>query len=299
MTRKLTTEEFIRKAKLVHGDLYDYSKVVYVNIRTSIIITDPIYGDFEQLPGSHLQGYGNIKRGNVLKSKKTRYTKEQFIEKANKVHNNFYDYSKVNYINSQTKVIIIDPEYGDFEQTPAHHLNGYGSQKRGGNKKLTTEEFIEKAKLIHGNLYDYSKVNYIDAHTNVIIIDPVYGEFEQMPYCHLQGRGSIKRAIQKQIKRQSSTTSEFIEKAIKVHGDLYDYSKLVYINRNTKVIIIDSKFGEFEQTPCGHLSGQGHPLRGKLKSSSKRKLTTEKFIKKARLVHGDLYDYSKVVFTCL
>ena len=184
-----------------------------------------------------------------------RKTTEQFIQQASLIHNGLYDYSKVNYIDSKTKVIIIDPVYGEFEQRPDHHLGGQVNLKKFKveNKIDNKQKFIEKARKVHGDLYDYSKVNYINARKKVIIIDPVYGEFEQMPHSHLAGAGCNIRNGGAKL-----SINQFIEKARKVHGDLYDYSKVNYINNKTKVIIIDPIYGEFEQTPSGHLSGKGN-----------------------------------------
>jgi very-short-patch-repair endonuclease len=117
-------------------------------------------------------------------------TTEEFIERAKKVHGSRYDYSKVNYINSTTKVCIICSEHGEFYNTPGNHI----FQKQGcsscyGNKKATTEEFIEKAKKVHGNKYDYSKVNYINNYTKVCIICPKHEEFNQKAYNHTRGDG--------------------------------------------------------------------------------------------------------------
>lgn len=122
-------------------------------------------------------------------------------------------------------------------------------------------EFIEKARSIHGDLYDYSKVRYISDRQKVIIIDPEYGEFEQIPYNHLMGANSPKRSYLLRCKKRVKTTEEFIEKSKEIHGDLYDYSKVVYVRSRIKVIIIDPIYGEFLQFPSAHLAGSGNPRR--------------------------------------
>jgi hypothetical protein len=95
---------------------------------------------------------------------------EIFIAKAIKIHGTRYDYSNVNYINAKTKVTILCKTHGEFNQTPSNHLNKYNCQKCSNNLKFNTEKFIEKAKQINGDRYDYSKVNYINTDTQVIII---------------------------------------------------------------------------------------------------------------------------------
>lgn len=127
-----------------------------------------------------------------------RLTKENFIERAKKIHNDKYDYSKVEYVNNSTKVCIICPEHGEFWQTPDSHLRGRGcpicrwkKAKNSIRKKqgLTREDFIEKAELIHGKKYDYSQVVYENTETNVCIFCPEHGEFWQRPHHHLHGSG--------------------------------------------------------------------------------------------------------------
>ncbi len=275
------TKEFIAKAKAVHGDKYDYSKVMYINNLTKVTIGCPIHGEFEQTPAKHLLGQGCPNCGGRKK-----LTTEEFLERAKKVHGDKYDYSKVMYINNSTKVTIDCPIHGEFEQTPTSHLSGTGCAKCSRKKKISTEEFIEKAKKIHRDKYDYSKAKYVNATTKVTIVCPIHGEFEQIPYSHLSGQGCPVCGGSKRL-----STEEFIEKAKKVHGDKYDYSKVNYVNSSTKVTIICPVHGEFEQNPTSHLKGCGCA-----KCAEREKLTTEEFIERAKKVHGDKYDYSKVKY---
>jgi hypothetical protein len=119
----------------------------------------------------------------------TKLTQEQFINKANQKHNSYYDYSLVKYINAVTKVKIICLKHGEFDQQPNNHLFGQGCIKCMGDnvgkaRRSTTENFIKKAKEIHGIKYDYSLVNYKTGKDKVIIICPIHGEFLQTPYAH-------------------------------------------------------------------------------------------------------------------
>lgn len=183
-------------------------------------------------------------------------TTQEFIERASKIHNNFYDYSKVNYINARTKVIIICPIHGEFEQLPNNHLSGqicfWCSKKLTSQKRIfSTTEFIERAKLVHGDFYDYSKVIYEHSQKKVIIICPIHGEFTQRQDAHLNGQNCPFCA------RQKLTQEEWIEKANIKHNFKYDYSLVNYINPETKIIIICPIHGEFEQIPNNHLNGRG------------------------------------------
>lgn len=119
----------------------------------------------------------------------TKKTTDEFIQEAKTIHGNKYNYSKVNYVNAKTKVCIICPKHGEFWQTPSHHLSGQGCPKCNGKLKYTKENFIKKAKEIHRDKYDYSKIKYVNAHTAICIICPEHGEFWQTPSNHLCGQG--------------------------------------------------------------------------------------------------------------
>jgi very-short-patch-repair endonuclease len=180
---------------------------------------------------------------------------ELFISKANKIHKNKYDYSKVNYINAKTKVTIICSEHGEFQQTPSNHLSNYNCQKCAKNFQLDTDSFIEKAKVIHNDKYDYSKVKYVNTDTQIIIICREHGEFIQIPDFHI----NRKCGCPKCSNNVKLNILEFIEKAEKIHGNKYDYSKVEYVNNYTSVIIICKKHGEFLQKPFVHLLQHGCP----------------------------------------
>jgi len=175
---------------------------------------------------------------------------ELFISKANNIHKNRYDYSKVDYINAKTKITIICRQHGEFQQTPSNHLSRFNCQKCANNLKLNTTIFIEKAKQIHGDKYDYTKVNYINSNAQIIIICKVHGEFSQIPDFHI----NRKCGCPKCSNNVKSHLLEFIEKSKKIHNNKYDYSKIIYINNYTNVIITCKIHGEFMQTPDIHIN---------------------------------------------
>ena len=279
MPKKLTTEQFIEKARKVHGDKYDYSLTKYIGRHYKLKITCPEHGEFEQVAGTHLNG---SKCKLCPRKKYKESTTEKFIEKARKVHGDKYDYSLVEYIGCMDKVKIICSKHGVFEQVASTHLSGSGCVNC-PRKKSTTEKFIEKARKLHGDKYDYSLVNYISAVDKVQIICAEHGVFEQVASTHLSGSGCVK------CSKNLITKKQFIEKAREVHGDKYDYSLTEFTNWNSKTKIICPEHGEFEQVPSTHLRG-GNGCKGCYG------VTTEKFIKKARKVHGDKYDYSMVEY---
>lgn len=190
MSKKLTTEEFIERAKKTHGSKYDYSKVMYIDANTKVCIVCPEHGEFWQNPMSHLSGVGCRACG-YLKNRKERVkTTGDFINQAREVHKDKYDYSKVDYKGAHEKVCIICPEHGEFWQTAYSHIQGKGCSKCSHRSyKYTTDEFVNEAKKIHGDKYDYSKVNYKNNQTKVCIICPEHGEFWQTPNKHLIGEG--------------------------------------------------------------------------------------------------------------
>ena len=130
MGKRLTTEVFLEKAKQIHGDRYDYSKVEYKGSKNKVCIICPTHGEFWQTPNAHLCGQGCIRCGHVKTSDHRKISTEEFIKRAKEIHGDFYDYSKVQYVNSGTKVCIICPVHGEFWQTPNGHINA----KRGCQK---------------------------------------------------------------------------------------------------------------------------------------------------------------------
>ena len=178
-----------------------------------------------------------------------------FISKAIKIHGDKYEYSKVNYINAKTKVTILCKTHGEFTQTPSNHLNRHNCQKCANNFKGNTEIFIEKAKQINGDRYVYSKVNYVNADTPVLIICKEHGEFTQIPDFHINRKCGCPKCSNN-IKLDTQT---FVKKAIKIHGNKYVYSKVNYINNYTNLIVICNKHGEFTQQPYVHLLEHGCP----------------------------------------
>lgn len=177
-----STEEFIKIARGIHQDKYDYSSVHYKSSQEKVKIICKVHGLFEQTPSNHLSGQGCPKCH--LDSR--RLSLEEFVQRAEEIHDNKYDYSSVNYKNSSEKVEIICPIHGIFHQTPDSHLRGGGCvQCYHDSLKLTTEEFIEKAQNLHGDKYDYSLVNYSVNKKKVTIICPIHGPFDQAPSIHL------------------------------------------------------------------------------------------------------------------
>lgn len=260
MTNKKTFMNFLEAATKKFGNTYDYSKVVYVHTEFKVEIICPKHGSFWQTPYYHLHSTGCPR----CFHENYHLGQENFIQKVSKIHQNKYDYSLVKYKNIKTPVIIICPVHGKFEQTPRAHLKGQGCSKCGRvlcSKKLrySKEQFIEEAKKIHGNRYDYSQVVYVNNMTKVKIGCPIHGYFLQGPNSHLQGKGCPKCGFLLIKSKRQGTTLDFIAKAQKVHGDKYDYSKVKYKGSYERVAIKCPKHGIFLQLPYNHLFGAGCP----------------------------------------
>ena len=254
--KKLTQEEFINKAKLTHGDKYDYSLVKYVNNRTKIKIICRIHGAFNQTASSHKRGCCCPKCKNTEKGLSSVLPKNLVIEKFKKVHGDKYDYSFIEYINSFTKIKIICPTHGLFLQTPSSHSTGKGCSKCVKHKNFTQNIAIEQFHKKHNNKYDYSLVEYKLNNDKIKIICPIenHGIFEMTSNAHFSGRGCPKCGKNYRFK-----TNEIIDEFKHIHGNRYDYSLVEYKNAHTKIKIICQKHGEFEQEPNSHKCGVGCP----------------------------------------
>jgi len=194
--KTLSKEEFIKKAKEKFGDSYDFENIEYVNTKTPIKIICEKHGENYITPHDMFSHkYPCPKCGN--KDKGITLTQEEFLNRSIKQHGNKYDYSLAIYKNQETKVKIICPKHGVFETNPFSHMEGHccpkcSREKQSITQTKNTESFINKAKTIHKNRYDYSKTKYVNARTLVTITCKKHGDFSQMPYIHLDGCGCQK-----------------------------------------------------------------------------------------------------------
>lgn len=191
MPAKLTQDEFISRSNKIHNFKYDYSKTIYINRRTKIIIICPEHGEFFVLPKTHMDGHECIKCAMDKRILPIRLNNEIFISKAQKKFGNKFNYSKFIFTHNTTKSIIICPIHGEFLYSSREHLSTkFGCPKCAidahiKNTTMDLNDYIEKVSNIHNNKYDYSKTVYINANTKVCIICPVHGEFWQKAADHL------------------------------------------------------------------------------------------------------------------
>lgn len=185
-------DEFVLKAKQVHKNKYEYKEFVKYNRSNFVDIICPIHGLYQQRARKHLEGSGCHKCAGNIKN-----NNEFFIKKASEVHNNLYNYNKVNYIGALKKVMVTCPTHGDFEQIASNHLRGFGCKKcylenANVDQKYSNDEFIEKANKTHHDFYNYNKTKYFNSKADVTITCPVHGDFEQIAGNHLSGFGCKK-----------------------------------------------------------------------------------------------------------
>jgi Zn finger protein HypA/HybF involved in hydrogenase expression len=183
-------DEFIKQCNIIFNNKYDYTDVNYINNKTPIKIKCPIHGEFNKTPNNHKNHKQGCPKcvGDKL-SLKFRKEINVLIKQFNKIHNNKYDYSFVNYINDRTKIKIKCPEHGIFEQIPSNHIKGVGCPICNGGVKLTLEDFINKSNKIHNNHYNYSLVEYENNKSKIKIICPNHGVFIKDARHHLSGGG--------------------------------------------------------------------------------------------------------------
>lgn len=199
-------------------------------------------------------------------------TKEEILFEFNQVHGDYYDYTKVEYVNKSTKITVICPNHGVFNIAPGHHKNGVGCRKcYFKSQQITKEDFIKRSQDFFGDIYDYSLFDELPScGQKVSILCVKHSEhFLQEPRNHMRGHTgcsvckSLKLSGSRQergtIKTREELTKNFIKRVHKIYGYIYDYSKFEYINSNTKGAIICSIHGEFYQTPANHLKGTKCP----------------------------------------
>lgn len=284
----------------------DFSEAAPERIKDKIKVRCPLHGVFERTVEHLLDGRGCPACDAALRtSLKDLPPAEKFIAKAKAKFGALYTYEKTQYTYYQTPVTITCPRHGDFQAHPQRFLQGVGCPKCGEERRRkvssrarkTTESFILEARKVHGDKYDYSKSEYVKGAQKLTIICPEHGEFQQRPAEHLQGQGCYKCRNTKIGNAKRKTQEDFVRDARDVHGDTYDYSRVVYKRALEKVEIVCPTHGAFWQTPAKHLSGQGCPECGKKKAVMTHLHTQDEFLRRAREVHGDKYDYSRAVFT--
>jgi len=173
------------------------------------------------------------------------------VSKANILHNNKYTYTKTIYVRWGDKVIVTCPIHGDFKTIAGKHIatshHPTGCPKC-ANKQQTTEDFINKSRRKHNDIYIYNNSVYINDTTKIRIDCKIHGPFWMLPSNH----HSLGQGCSKCTSNHHVTTDSTIKKCIEAHGDKYDYSQVEYVNDRTPIKIICKKHGTFLQLPYVH-----------------------------------------------
>lgn len=259
MAIRFTQEQFLFKARNIHGNKYDYSKVEYINNRSKVIIICKNHGEFSQKAVSHLAGKGcslcASQKCAIIAQEKA-LSLSEFIEKSREKHGDKFDYSMVEYKNTKQNIKIICPIHGLFEQRAGAHLSGSGCLdcKKAKSTK-TIDDFIPEFNIVHKNKYNYEQSIYVNNRTKIKIICPDHGEFYCTPAHHREGR-SCKECMKSKFKTKDHI---LIDSFNKVHNYRYNYDKVEYKNQREKIIVICPVHGDFECISTNHLKGSGCP----------------------------------------
>lgn len=259
-TKRLTTAEFVARAKDKHGGEYDYHLVNYINMSTKVWIVCKHHGKFLQTPHEHLKGSGCRDCGYAKARLKTTSSFEDFKSKADEVHKKYYSYKDTVWDESKgnkQKIKITCPKHGVFLQIVSNHTGGAGCPKCKAEatsqaKIKSTEKFIVESVGVHGDCYDYSEVEYRGNKIPVKIKCQKHGFFEQVPSSHLNGSGCFEC-----FGKRRHPVELVLNRFKAAHGDRYDYSQMIYKGWQFKIKIVCKEHGVFEQVAGKHASGAG------------------------------------------
>jgi thymidylate kinase len=298
----MTREKFIERVKLIYGDKYDYSKVVYRGMKNDIILIDKNTGE-EMVVSPKKLLYYKYKR--VTDEEKA----DIFIKKSKEKYGDRYDYSKVVYRGCDKEVIVIDNSTGEEKRVKPKHFLYIDKRIRIDKRYIrrTNKEkadiFIKKSREKFGDRFDYSKVKYIDCKTPVTLICKECGEFTIDMYKHLRSKNGYcdSRKEYNRIDKGKLSTEYIIKKCQYFYGDKYDYSKVEYKGGSSKkehVEIICPEHGSFfkcidniNKRDCGC-------PRCAIKNRKRIDITLfrDKFIEKSKKKFGNRFDYSEVKY---
>jgi hypothetical protein len=321
--KKIDTVGFIEKSKIKHGDYYNYDLVEYNGAHELVTIICPIHGNFSVKAYRHLQ-CGCKKCGNIASGIARKTSLVEFIQRANKIHENRYDYGTVAPFSTQHEKITIRCNlHGEFHQAANDHLKGSGcsacgreligaaSRSRSIEKMLSSEEFVAKARRVHGDKYSYVPTIYRGSRYKVTIHCDDHGNFEQLPSNHLVGNNcpecaKDRRYVANVFITGSSSISleEFVNRAIEVHGNKYDY---VSYTSEFHVGIVCLDHGFFNQRKLDHLGGAGCPQCSRNRAAEELRITEreflsrlmEKYENRVNLIGSYTGFSNRTLFTCV
>lgn len=289
MTVAIGFEEFKRQADIIHHNRFEYNPSSYTNTRGSIKFFDPVTNDnYEQRIVNHLKG--SLPR-ELQKKEFTDKSQSEFVINATSIHNGFYSYEHVEYINNQTKVSITCPKHGDFLQKPNDHLCGHGCPLCKSEKKvISEEEFISRARQVHGDKFDYSQLGYKNITGVVNIICPKHGMFTTTGRIHL--RSDYPKCSKD---REKVSIEEFKQRLFNRHGDKYSIIEDSYDGLKSPARFIYSKHGEYEYLPFNCLNVESAGCKECKRENSMN--DGGQVLELIKMKHGDKFDYSKFKYS--
>ena len=292
-------EKFLERVKNIHKD-YNYKYYINGDVKSHDYIEIKCRDHdnrFKQKVYTHLNGSTGCKECYTNKiTSKNKITKSEFIERSNRKHGNIYDYTKVNLIDSKTKVEVVCKEHGSFFPTPSNHMMGSKCPKcsiinKSESQKITFVEFIERSNNIYHGLYQYTKPGIFDYKLPIKAICKKHGEFILNPERHITKGQCCTLCTEERIK---ISKDEFIESCNKIHNYKYNYELVNYKTLRDKVKIICPSHGIFEKNATHHIHNtKGCPECSRLKKLS---MNIHEFIKISNKTFNNKYDYSKSIF---
>ena len=289
MTAAIGFEEFKKQADIIHHNRFKYVPSSYTNTRGSIKFFDPVTNDnYEQRIVNHLKG--SLPR-ELQKKEFADKSQSEFIINAASVHNGFYSYEHVEYINNQTKVLITCPKHGDFLQKPNDHLSGHGCPSCKSEKRvISEEEFISRARQVHGDKFDYSQLDYKNIISAVNIICPKHGMFTTTGRIHL--RSDCPKCSKD---KEKVSIGEFKQRLFNRHGDKYSVIEDSYDGMKSPARFICSKHGEYEYLPFNCLNVESAGCKECKRENSMN--DGDQVLELVKLKHRNKFNYSKFKYS--
>jgi len=249
MRKKKTTEQAIIEATKKHGGFYSYERFIYLNSAKPACVTCPIHGDFWQRPNDHInKGDGCPECGLIARANKRRGTAEQFIKKARKIHGDYFDYSKVVYKNNSTKITITCPVHGDIRILPDNHISRQSGCRKcldvanASRQRMSLDEFVRRAREMHGSQFDYSDINYKNRDTKITIICKDHGPVTVHPRSHLSGNNGCPNCFEKS--KAENVLFEFLYNRFSDYNTIFRNTRPIKNIQGTSRLELDIIFVE-------------------------------------------------------
>ena len=232
-------------------------------------------------------------------------TKEVVIQEFKDFWGDRFNYEKVEYVDTNTKVTITCSKHGDFALYPYQHKKGVGCYTCGreaaraknlGQRKYTTPDFVNECRAIHGDKYDYTRTEYTHSQAPIIVTCKLHGDFSTSAKDHKAGSGCALCANAQRSVDYRMAHAEWLLKCQELHGNKYEYLSESAGHRSI-VHIKCPMHGVFEQKAGNHLSGAGCPKCAKAQSAIDNTITNAEYLSRCKAAHGDTYDYAKTAYT--